>query len=81
LQGRSGIRVRRDAYGNGVVLGRQDCQMAILVNGMPVRGLSVDDVVSAGDVAAIEAYNGNNTPTELLALGGRGCGALAVWTR
>ena len=81
LQGRAGMRVRRDAYGNGVVLGRLDCQMAILVNGVPVRGLSIDDVISANDVAAIEAYNGASTPTELLALAGKGCGALAVWTR
>jgi hypothetical protein len=82
LQGRAGIRVRRDRYGNGVVAGRGDCPMAILVNGFPVRGLSVDEVVSARDVVAVEAYNSAlNTPADLAVLASGGCGVLAVWTR
>ena len=80
-QGRAGLQVRRDAFGNGVVLGRLGCVVNLLLDGIPVRGLSIDEVVTAHEVAAIEAYNSLlNTPVELVPHSNR-CGVFAVWTR
>jgi hypothetical protein len=82
LMGRMGITVRRDASGNGRVLGRLDCPMHVFVNGVHVRNVSLDEIVNATEVMSVEAYNAAvNTPAEFQVLEDRGCGAVAVWTR
>lgn len=82
LQGRMGITVRRGSFGNGIVLGRLDCRMGLVLNGIPVQGASIDDVVNATDVVAIEAYNSaSNTPAEFRGLRNDTCGVVAVWTK
>ena len=69
LQGRAGLEVRRGGFGNGVVFGRRSCRMHLFLNGLQVRSESIDDLVNASDVAAIEAYNSaENTPAEFRGL-------------
>ena len=56
--------------------------MHVFVNGVLVRNASLDEIVNATEVMAVEAYNASvNTPAEFQVLDDRGCGSVAVWTR
>jgi hypothetical protein len=64
---------------NSGLLGRGDCRMQILVDGLPGRG---DLDLSTSEIMAIEVYPSTaNAPVELIPLTNRGsCGIIAVWT-
>jgi hypothetical protein len=63
--------------GRGPVSFTGGCPTAIAVNGMPVEGMSVNDIPVA-DVGAIEAYRmGDFGPPEI----DHGCGAIVIWTK
>jgi len=83
LVARGNIRVTRDAGGGEVPLGRFDCVLAILLNGVPVRSISIDDLVAVDNVEAIEAdTSAAGIPASLLLMrAAYQCGLLAVWTR
>jgi hypothetical protein len=44
-------------------------------------GQSIDQVVGAQDVVAVEFYNPVDVPLELSATTNDGCALLAIWTR
>jgi hypothetical protein len=79
------IRVQRGRGSEGTPMGRNDCPMAILLNGVHFPKVSVDLLVSPREIAAIEAYPSRaSTPSEFIArlpTGAEECGVLAVWTR
>lgn len=74
------IRVKRDAGGGVVPLGRFDCVLSILLNGVPVRSISIDDLVAVDNVEAIEAQiSVAVTPAALMLMSAAyHCGVLAV---
>ena len=64
------------------------CPIRLFVDGIsvPMRGMSLDDVVNVNDVQGIEIYRGMSTiPGEFSGLSGTGedsqCGVIVVWTR
>ncbi len=89
---------REGARGRATLAGRGgQCGMTILVDGQRMNGvlqpgqgggyrgdmnLTIDELVEAGSVAAIEIYASMaNAPAELIPLtGGGSCGIIAVWT-
>ncbi len=62
---------------NGLV-GRGDCRMQLLVDGLPSSG----DGLSTSEIMAIEVYPSTaNAPVEVIPLTNRGsCGIIVVWT-
>jgi hypothetical protein len=56
------------------------CPMAIVIDGQQLTGTSVDKILDANDVAAIEVYSrGGNMPTSLH-VNDSACGVIVFWT-
>lgn len=78
----------REARPRRIVRGRAGCRYEVVVDGLrvnldltPEGDVPVDDLVSGGEVAAIEVYPSiANAPAELIPLTGGGCGLIAIWT-
>ncbi len=85
FEGLAGVRVARNGFRSGVLLGRSNCQLAVFINGaqVPARaGSGVDDLVSPMDLAGIEVYNGiGGVPSELMTMTSNPCGTVALWTK
>ncbi|MCU0618988.1 MAG: carboxypeptidase-like regulatory domain-containing protein [Gemmatimonadaceae bacterium] len=67
--GRAGISVDRDRANNGVLLGRRQCRLRVLLNGFPVPGsdVTIDEIINPTEIVAIEAYPAAiNTPSEFV---------------
>ncbi len=79
------IRVVRGRGSEGTPVGRSECPLAILLNGVYFPKMSIDLLVSPREIAAIEAYPSRaSTPSDFIArlpAGVEECGVLAVWTR
>jgi hypothetical protein len=74
-----GVRVYSTRNGRNVVRLR-GCAPTLWLDGMPLRGIEVDDVVFPLDVAGVEVYRSQaGTPPQFMDMGG--CGAIVVWTR
>ena len=58
------------------------CQPMLWVDGQRVPNSEVDDVVNAGDIAALEFYiSMAGTPAPYLDRSNRACGTILVWTK
>jgi hypothetical protein len=74
-----GVSVHTTSRGRNVVRLR-GCTPTVWLDGLPLRGTQVDDVVFPMDVAAIEVYRSQaGMPPQFMDL--NGCGAIVVWTR
>lgn len=85
LQDVPGVRV----FGSAVRLrtvtsfsGTQGCTPNFYLNGqiLPLRGESIDDIISAFSVSAVEVYPGMSRPPQFMDLGDHPCGAIVLWT-
>lgn len=76
-----GVRVAGAGGRARQITGRGGCIPPLFVDGAYIRTGGLDDVVSAGDIMAIEVYLGSTVPDEFIR-GPRGtpCGAIVVWT-
>ena len=85
LQGLAGVRVVRNGYGSGTLLGRGNCRLAVFINGVQVQtrsGSGVDELLNPQDLAGIEIYNGiGGVPSELMTIQSNGCGTVGFWTK
>lgn len=97
LQNSRFARVEYNA-GLAVIRGRGGCVMSIVIDGHRINGvfrgssaamvarsanaLTIDDLVSSGEIAAIEIYpHAGNAPPAIQPLTGDGsCGIVAIWT-
>lgn len=83
LLGVPGVRVISGRAGNrpARVLLRGGCRPQIVLDGAPfstAADISIDRVVSMGEVEAIEVYHGSTDPTRFST---SACGTILVWTR
>ena len=58
----------------------QDCHPPIYLDGIPIRGQKIDDVITLNVVEAIEVYRGAATVPARWR-GQAACGVIAVWTK
>jgi hypothetical protein len=74
-----GVRVIPTRYGNAIRV--RDCAPTLWLDGMPLRGTEVDEVVAPSDVAGVEVYRSMaGMPVEFMDMR-TNCGAIVVWTR
>lgn len=67
-------------YGNLIRL--RGCQPLVWIDRVPIRDVELDEVVTPEEIAGIEIYSSSSsTPPQFMDRGGRGCGAIVVWTR
>lgn len=67
-------------YGNLIRL--RGCQPVVWIDRVPIRDVELDEVVTPEEIAGIEIYSSSSsTPPQFMDRGGRGCGAIVVWTR
>lgn len=77
LFGIQGLRVRPSGGGVAITSNR-GCVLPTFLDGLPVRGMTPDEVPPQ-DIAAIEIYRTpNETPGEFRRFSG--CGAIVIWT-
>jgi len=66
--------------GAGNRIRMRGCSPTLWLDGMPVRGAEIDEIVFPGDVAGVEVYRSSaGLPVEFTTASG--CGAIVVWTR
>ena len=76
-----GVSVKTNPAGGNAIRIR-DCQPMVFIDGQRSPGAELDEVVSAGDIAAIEFYPSNaGVPAQYLERGNRLCGLILVWTK
>jgi hypothetical protein len=74
-----GVQVMRTRYGNAVRV--RGCAPTLWLDGLPLRGAQVDEVVAPSDVAGVEVYRSQaGMPVEFIDMRSN-CGAIVVWTR
>jgi hypothetical protein len=67
-------------YGNMIRL--RGCQPVVWIDRVPIRDVELDEVTTPEEIAGIEIYSSSSSvPPEFMDRGGRGCGAIVVWTR
>ena len=67
-------------YGNTIRL--RGCQPTVWIDRVPIRDVELDEVATPEEIAGIEIYSSStSTPPQFMDRGGRGCGAIVVWTR
>jgi hypothetical protein len=86
MLGIPGVRINYDARGQGFLVGRGGCLMAVFINGSPAPQLpssGIDDLVATGDLVGIEVYNGiAGVPLELMSgVETSACGTIGIWTK
>jgi hypothetical protein len=74
-----GVRVSPGRGAGNVVRMRGGCSPTLWLDGMPLRGTQIDEVVFPADVAGVEVYHSTGMPVQFMSHGG--CGAIVVWTR
>jgi hypothetical protein len=73
-----GVRVMPIRWGGNAVRLRDGCWPTVWVDGMPIRGAELDEVISPSEVAGVEVYRSRaGTPVQFTG----SCGAIVVWTR
>ena len=60
----------------------QGCVPTFYLNGQILRlgGGSIDDILSASSISAVEVYAGMSRPPQFMDLGDHPCGAIVLWT-
>lgn len=67
-------------YGNTIRL--RGCQPTVWIDRVPIRDVELDEVATPEEIAGIEIYSSSSAvPPQFMDRGGRGCGAIVVWTR
>ena len=61
------------------ITGRNGCAPTFVLDGSVVRG-SIDDLISASSVVAVEVYPGVVAPGEFLTAAAKSCATVVVWT-
>ncbi len=59
------------------------CRPTVYLNGQLIRfgeGDSVDDLISASSIKAVEIYPGVSRPAQFMDMGAVPCGAIVIWT-
>jgi hypothetical protein len=73
-----GVRVIPTRWGGYAVRLRDGCWPTVWLDGMPVRGAELDEVIFPSEVAGMEVYRSRvGMPIQFR----DSCGAIAVWTR
>ena len=68
--------------GGGNAIRIRECQPMVLIDGQRSPGAELDEVVSPGDIAAIEFYpSAAGVPAQYLERSNRLCGLILVWTK
>ena len=68
--------------GGGNAIRIRNCQPMVLIDGQRSPGAELDEVVSPGDIAAIEFYpSAAGVPPQYLERTNRLCGLILVWTK
>jgi hypothetical protein len=74
------IKTNPSAGGNTIRI--RNCQPMVWVDGQRSPGAELDEVVSPGDIAALEFYpSASGVPAQYLERGNRLCGLILVWTK
>lgn len=67
-------------YGN--LIRMRGCQPIVWIDRVPIRDAELDELATPEEIAGIEIYSSSSgVPPEFMDRGGRGCGAIVVWTR
>jgi hypothetical protein len=74
-----GVRVLPGRGFANVVRMRGGCAPTVWLDGLPLRGTEIDEVVFPSEVAGVEVYHSVGMPIQFMSHGG--CGAIVVWTR
>lgn len=80
----AGLYVSGSGYSASVTTTRGNGCVRYLVDGSPVNadaGQSIDELVGANDLAAVEFYNVADIPMELSSGMNSGCALLVIWTK
>jgi hypothetical protein len=76
-----GVSVKTNPAGGNAIRIR-DCQPMVLIDGQRSPGAELDEVISPGDIAAVEFYPSSaGVPAQYLERGNRLCGLIIVWTK
>jgi hypothetical protein len=76
-----GVSVKTNPSGGNAIRIR-NCQPMVLIDGQRSPGAELDEVISPGDIAAIEFYPSSaGVPAQYLERGNRLCGLILVWTK
>ena len=76
-----GVSVKTNPAGGNAIRVR-DCQPMVLIDGQRSPGAELDEVITPGDIAAIEFYpSGAGVPAQYLERANRLCGLILVWTK
>jgi hypothetical protein len=76
-----GVQVYRAGFGQTVLVMRGTCIPQLYLDGVPIRGASIDDLVHPTRIEGIEIYRGPAGAPIEFAGGAGSCGVVAVWTR
>lgn len=76
-----GVSVRTNPSGGNAIRIR-NCQPMVLIDGQRSPGAELDEVITPGDIAAIEFYpSAAGVPAQYLERANRLCGLILVWTK
>lgn len=76
-----GVSVKTNPSGGNAIRIR-NCQPMVLIDAQRSPGAELDEVISPGDIAAIEFYPSSaGVPAQYLERGNRLCGLILVWTK
>ena len=82
LRGVPGVKISTNPSSGGNAIRIRDCQPMVLIDAQRVPGAELDEVISPGDIAAIEFYPSSaGVPAQYLERGNRLCGLILVWTK
>ena len=76
-----GVSVKTNPSGGNAIRVR-NCQPMVLIDGQRSPGAELDEVITPGDIAAIEFYpSAAGVPAQYLERANRLCGLILVWTK
>ncbi len=76
-----GVSVKTNPSGGNAIRIR-NCQPMVLIDGQRSPGAELDEVITPGDIAAIEFYpSAAGVPAQYLERSNRLCGLILVWTK
>jgi hypothetical protein len=76
-----GVSVKTNPAGGNAIRIR-DCQPMVMIDGQRSPGAELDELISPGDIAAVEFYPSSaGVPAQYLERGNRLCGLILVWTK
>ena len=76
-----GVHISTNPSGGNAIRIR-NCQPMVLMDGQRLPGAELDEVVTPGDIAAVEFYPSSaGVPAQYMERGNRLCGLILVWTK